>query len=133
MSEIIKGSRVVYDFNKFGGRFQVGQATSDVVRDPLNNQLKVYVKWDNGAQYEVYISTLISEDDAKIKQTKFEEEFNALQKAVTAKMEEATKLLGEANTMTRGTRYSVSELIGDYNSFTSEISSAGWNTSSWNC
>lgn len=133
MSDIVKGSRVAYDFNRFSGRLQFGLVTSDVVKDPLKNQLKALIRWDNSAEYEVYISTLILEEDAKIKQAKLEEEFSALQKVVSVKMDEAAKLISEANELARGTQYHVSDLLGDYSSFETETSSAGWNTSSWSC
>lgn len=134
-SNIVKGSRVVRDFHRYTTRLDAGEVITDPVKDPLNQGLKAYVKFDSWVAHpmEVYLSSLILEEEAKAKNSRLEEEFNKLQAEVTAKVDEAAKALREANQLAHESKYSVRDLLDSYHTFIDEVGDAGWNTSSWSC
>lgn len=135
MGDIVKGSRVMRNFSRYQSRHDAGEVITDPVKDPLNQGLKAYVKFDSWSTHpmEVYLSALILEEEGLAKSSKLEEEFKKVQVEVDEKMQEAAEKIKEARELAQSTGLEVSSIISDYHTFIDEVSSAGWNTSSWSC
>lgn len=126
MNKIVKGSFVVRNFNTYCSRLEVGEVITEPVKDPLNQQLKAYIKWNGHHPYEIFISSLILKEEAEKKHSQLEEEFNKAKEMIEAKLFEANKFIKEANLIASSVNHSVKDIIDYGHPFDSEISKAGW-------
>jgi hypothetical protein len=93
------------------------------------------VEWDNGKIIKLNNNSLVSAQEAQQKKSQFEEEFQAYQDELNDKINQATKLIKEANQLARknGLDLSHFDLSNISEKLIDAIEECGWNTSSWQC
>lgn len=138
MSKFAKDTRVMRDFARLQRSWQIecGVTLTDPVIDPLNGQEKVYVKWDRGYNphpMEVYTAHLITEEEGKAKNSKFEEEYNKLEAEIRVKIDAATDAIDEAQKLAASIGMDLYGIDYANQALEGSMDAAGWNTSSWSC
>ena len=78
-------------------------------------------------------SKLLSEKDMKAKYSALELEFRKTEKEVTAKLKEASKIIREANKMSKKFGVELANMSGVYSTLYRAMDEAGWHSSSFGC
>lgn len=121
---------IPYFYDSYGGCTLTG-----VVLDKTATTGKVWVKWDEGGDYE----RDEEEEEVEIKllalaseQSKYEQEYKEVAKQVKEKVKQAAALVREANKLAKKGHAKDLQSMGAWD-LVSAMDDSGWRSSSWGC
>lgn len=117
---------------------QRGHIVGPVSLHPTAGEV-VIVEWDNGQIQKVTLRSILSNEEAMVRETelhaaaaKLEEEFSDVEKKIKEKMVKAGKLISEAAKLAETVGQELPEM-GVTGPLEAAMDRAGWRTSSWGC
>jgi hypothetical protein len=117
---------------------QKGTIVGPVTPHPTAGEV-VIVEWDNGQIQKVTLRSILTTEDAAVKEAeleaaaaKLEDEFSEVEKKIKEKMTKAGKLIAEAAKLAESVGQELPDMDAAY-TLQSAMDKAGWRTSSWGC
>lgn len=139
MSKFSKGDRIGFvdgklRYDEYGDSGPYYGTVTDELSDG-----RVMVKWDDKWMNNAHNANprnpekLVPEKDLQEKYSALETEFKRVEAEVQAKMEEASRLITDAQKFAKDAGFDLQEMRDATSTLESAMGSAGWNTSSWHC